>query len=182
MVMLAEAPTVVATDVVLLDGLVSLVPVNGARVNVLVTAVATASAALTFAVTVIVQTAPAITFVMVPVICVALPTTLVAVTQLPAPPPTMAAVMLNTGVIKVGRVSVKIADPVPPEAELVTVKMYCMVVLPGTVKGPVVYGPVVLVPSVFVTEKSVPTLYVAIAVAVLLPDVVVRLPMTIVLV
>ena len=128
----------VTTDAVLLAVLVSLVAVSGAKVKVLVVDVAVVCTALTLAVTVMEHTAPAITLVMVPRIWVAPPTTLVAVTQVPAPPPTMAAVMLNTGVTRVGRVSVKVADPVPPEAELVIVKMYCMVVLPGTVKGPVV--------------------------------------------
>ena len=134
MVILADAPTVVVTVAELLAGLVSLVPANGAKVKVLVTTVATVCVALTLVVTVIEQTAPAITLVMVPLIWVEPPTTLVAVTQVPAPPPTMAAVMLKTGVIRLGRVSVNVADPVPPEDELVTVRMYCMVVPPGTVR------------------------------------------------
>ena len=138
MVILAEGPTVVNTEAVLLAGLVSLVEASGARVKVLVVVVATASAALTLVVTVIEQTAPAITLVMVPVIWVAPASVLVATTQVPAPPPTKPAVMVNTGVIRVGRVSVKVADPVPPEEELVTVNMYCMVVPPCTVRGPAV--------------------------------------------
>lgn len=134
MVILADAPRVVVTVAELLAGLVSLVPANGANVKVLVTTVATVCVLLILVVTVIEQTAPAITLVMVPVIWVAPPTTLVAVTQVPAPPPTMPAVMVNTGVIRLGRVSVNVADPVPPEDELVTVRMYCMVVPPGTVR------------------------------------------------
>ena len=137
MVILADAPTVVVTVAELLAGFVSLVPANGARVKVLVTTVATVCAALTLVVTVIEQTAPAITLVRVPVIWVAPARVLVATTQVPAPPPTRPEVMVNTGVIRVGRVSVNVAEPVPPDAELVTVRMYCMVVPPGTVKGPV---------------------------------------------
>ena len=121
----ADEPMVVATVAVLLAALVSLVDAVGATVSVLVTEVAVDKAALTLVVTVTVQNAEAGALVKVPVITVAPPTTALAVLQLP--PPVMAEVMLSTGVNCVGMLSLKVADPVPPTAELLMVSTYCMV-------------------------------------------------------
>ncbi len=72
-------------------------------------------------------------------------------------------------------VSVNVADPVPPLAELVMVNTYCMVCERPSV-AVLVRGSVVPARTCLATAKSVPTVSVAWLGAVLLPAVVLRLP------
>ena len=153
---LAEGPTIVGTVAVLFALLVSLVPERGDSVTVLVTLVATVCDTLTREVAMIVHCAPASALVRVPVTTVAPLITDDAVVQLP--PPTMAAVIDRTGVIKVGSVSVKVADPVPPLAELVMVTTYCTVCPPPMVTTPVLVVPHTPTHWDLPAAKSVPTL------------------------
>lgn len=153
---LAEGLTIVGTVAVLLVLTVSLVPERGDSVTVLVTLVATVNAVLTNEVAMIVHCAPASALVKVPVTTVAPLTTDDAVVQLP--PPTMAAVIDRTGVIKLGKVSVKAAEPVPPLAELVMVTTYCTVCPPPIVTTLVLVVPHTPTHCDLLAEKSVPTL------------------------
>ena len=169
----------VCTLEVLLAAFTSVVPAVGAMVTVLVTVIFVAKPALTRAVMVTTHCAPGGALVNVPLTCVAPPTNAVAVVQVP--PPGADDVILKTGVICVGKVSVNVAEAVTPAVVLVMISTYCTVCPAPTLMVVVTAVPV---PALWLlaTEKSVPTLYTAVTAVVLVPAVVDNDPAGIVLV
>ncbi len=114
----AAGVTVAVTVAMLFVALVSLVPAVGVSVTVFVSVVNDETPEIS-PVTVTVQVEPASALVIVPLIRVLEPTVLVTAEH--DPPPEWAAASVNTGVIVLGKVSLKVADPVPPTLVLAKV-------------------------------------------------------------